>query len=153
MLSPTTDAERVELFDQLWNDLRRRDDRSEFFECEHCGRPIRWIRNIGSSTSSSLQIVAHPITTGRWFEPEQHAGLVAVFVDRTGFTIGRSIERDEIEDAFLYPCHWDVCTDARRIRDRLHRERVAGASLRGEEDLVPDPEVMRRYVQWRRELT
>lgn len=143
-----TDAELVELFDRLWHDLRRRDDRSEFQECEHCGRAVRWIANIGSKIGSSLQIVARPITTAAFFDAAEHHGLVAVFTDRTGFTTSRFTSRDDVEGAFLYPCHWDVCEDARRVRDRLHRERWGSSS--SDDALVPDPDVITRYERWRR---
>jgi hypothetical protein len=143
-----TDAELVELFDRLWQDLRRRDDRSEFHECEHCGRAVRWVANIGSRIGSSLQIVCRPVTTAAFYDPAVHHGLVAVFTDRTGFSVSRFTSADEVEGAFLYPCHWDVCDDARRVRDRMHRARWG--SRAGDDDLAPDPEVVSRYELWRR---
>lgn len=142
-----TDAQLVELFDRLWHDLRRRDDRSDFRECEHCGRAVRWIANVGSRIGSSLQIVARPVTTSAFFDAEHHAGLVAVFTDRTGFTVSRFTPRDEVEGAFLYPCHWDVCEDARRVRDRLHRARWGS---RGDDDPSFGSDVLLRYEEWRR---
>ena len=145
-----TDAELVELFDRLWHDLRRRDDRSDFHECEHCGRAVRWIANVGSRIGSSLQIVARPVTTAACFDPEEHHGLVAVFTDRTGFSVSRFTSRDELEGAFLYACHWDVCDDARAVRDRLHRERWGS---RRDDELVADSDVLLRYEQWRRSRT
>lgn len=148
-MRPPTDTELAELFDRLWHDLRRRDDRTEFHECEHCGRPVRWVANIGSKLGSSLQIVARPVTTGACFDAASHHGLVAVFTDRTGFTVSRFTARDEVEGAFLYACHWDVCEDARRVRDRLHRERYG--SRRDDDDLVAESDVLLRYEQWRRQ--
>lgn len=144
----STDATLVELFDRLWNDPRRRDDRSEFHECEHCGRAVRWIVNTGSRLGSSLPIIARPVSTAACFDAGEHVGLVAVFTDRTGFTVPRSTTPDDIEGAFLYRCHWDVCDDARRLRDRLHRERGGGAGG----DLDGDCELVRRYGAWRQRL-
>ena len=145
-----TDAQLIELHDRLWNDPRRRDDRAEFFECEHCGSPVRWVANIGSQRRSSLQIVARCVATAALFDPGAHAGMIAVFTDRTGFTVSRFTQADDIEGAFLYRCHWDVCGDARRIRDRIHRERYGAPTP----DLgtEPDPDVVDRYAAWRREL-
>ena len=151
MPTPTpSDAQLVELFDRLWNDASRRDDRSEFQECDSCGRAVRWIANIGSRLGSSLQIVARPVTTAAFFDPGEHHGLVAVFADRTGFTVSRFTPVDEIEGAFLYRCHWDVCEDARRLRDRLHRQRYGS---RDDEAADADPDILLRYEQWRRERT
>jgi hypothetical protein len=143
-----TDAELVELFDRLWHDPRRRDDRSEFFECEHCGRAVRWVANLGSRTRSSIQVVARPVTTAAFFDPAAHHGLVAVFTDRTGFTLSRFTERDDVEDAFLYACHWDVCDDARRVRDRMHRERYG--SRDDSDELAATDDAVLRYREWRR---
>lgn len=142
-----TPAELDELFDRLWNDPRRHDDRSEFSECEHCARAVRWVANLGSRRGSSLQVVARPVTTSTWFEPGEHHGLVAVFADRTGFTVSRSTTADEVDGAFLYPCHWDVCEDARRIRDRIHRDRYGTSQ---EHSPAPERDVVLRYHQWRR---
>ena len=145
-----TDAELVELFDRLWNDLRRRDDRSEFSECASCGRAVRWIANLGSATGGAMQIVARPITTSAFYDPAAHAGLVAVFTDRTGFTVSRFTPADEVEGAFLYPCHWDVCEFAARERERIGRERRASqAAQRAVDGQAPDPDVIRRYQAWR----
>ena len=141
------DARFVELFDRLWNDLRRRDDRSEFSECESCGRAVRWIVNLGSAWGGNIQIVAKPVTTAAFYDPEAHAGLVAVFTDRTGFTVSRFTPTDEVETAFLYPCHWDVCDHARSERDRISAERRAAfAPL--EDDLAPDVDAVLRYARW-----
>lgn len=145
---PPTDAQLVDLFDRLWNDVRRRDDRAQFFECEHCSRPVRWIANLGSQLRSSMQVVARPVTTAAFFDAAAHHGLVAVYTDRTGFTVSRFTTIDEVEGAFLYQCHWDVCEEARRVRDRKHRERYGAFD---EDELEPAPEVVRRYAQWRRE--
>ena len=145
---PPTDAELVDLFDHLWNDLRRRDDRSEFSECVSCGRPVRWVVNLGSARGGAIQIVARPVATAALYEPERHAGLVAVFTDRTGFTVSRFTPADEVEGAFLYPCHWDVCEHARRERDRISSER-AKVSHPELDPLAPDPDVVRRYAAWR----
>jgi hypothetical protein len=147
-----TDAELVELHDRLWNDPRRRDDRSAFFECEACGRAVRWIANLGSATGSSIQVVARPVATAATFDRDAHAGLVAVWPDRSGFTVSRVDEYHELEGALLYRCHWDVCADARRLRDRIARER--GGSRHGAGDGPRDrpelaPELLRRYVAWR----
>jgi hypothetical protein len=147
--TPPTESELVELFDRLWNDLRRRDDRSEFLECDHCGRAIRWIANLASPYRSSLQIVARPVTTSMFYEPAEHHGLVAVFTDRTGFTVSRFTEHDEVDGAFLYPCHWDVCEDAKRTRNRLHRERY-GPRPGDEDELEPTSDAVLRYEQWLR---
>lgn len=144
--STPTDEQLVELFDRLWHDLRRRDDRSDFSECEHCGRAVRWVANLGSRLGSSLQIVARPVTTAPFYDAETHQGLVAVFTDRTGFTVSRFTPADEVEGAFLYPCHWDVCEEARRFRDRLHRARYG---TRRDDDLHPAGEALLRYEQWR----
>ena len=144
---PPSDAELVELFDKLWNDLRRRDDRSEFAECEACGRAVRWVVNLGSAWGGNIQIVARPVATAAFYDPEQHAGLVAVFTDRTGFTVSRFTPADEVEGAFLYPCHCDVCDHARSERDRISRERRAAlAPLEG--DLAPDVDAVLRYSRW-----
>lgn len=140
-----TDAELVELHDRLWNDLRCRDDRSEFFECEHCGAAVRWIANLGSRLGSSMQIVARPVATAAFFDPEAHHGLVAVYTDRTGFTVSRQTPRDEVEGAFLYRCHWDTCELAKEVRDRLHRER------RGVERVEQPEPMLDRYASWRRD--
>ena len=149
---PPTDTELVELFDRLWNDLRRRDDRSEFTECEACGRAVRWVVNLGSAWGGNIQIVARPVTTAAFYDPEQHAGLVAVFTDRTGFTVSRFTPADEVEAAFLYPCHWDVCDHARRERDRISQERrAAAAPVDG--DLAPDVDAVLRYARWRESRT
>ena len=136
------------MFDRLWHDQRRKDDRSEFFECEHCARAVRWIANVGSRRGSSLQIVARPVTTAAFFRPQEPHGLVAVFADRTGFTVSRFTPVDEVEGAFLYACHWDVCEQAARLRDRLHRERYGS---RVDDDVVAEGEAISRYEQWRRE--
>jgi len=144
---PMTDAEHVALFDRLWGDERRRDDRSEFHECEHCGRAVRWISNSASRVGSSLQIVARPVTTSTWFDTGSHLGLIAVFPNRTGFTVSRAHTSDDLVGAFLYRCHWDVCVDAKRIRDRMHRERYGAPADAGELDAAPD--VVRRYAEWR----
>ncbi|MCB0878075.1 MAG: hypothetical protein KDC46_03745 [Thermoleophilia bacterium] len=143
-----TDAELVELHDRLWNDPRRRDDRSEFHECDACGRAVRWIANLGSAIGSSLPIVARPVATAATFDTVAHAGFVAVYVDRTGFTIPRGTSRDELDDAFVYRCHWDVCEHARRTRDRLSsaRDRAFEASPDPES---ADPDAVRRYIAWR----
>lgn len=151
-----TDAQLVELHDRLWNDPRRRDDRSEFFECEHCGGAIRWIANLGSRRGSSIQVIARPISTAACFSPSEHAGLVAVFRDRTGFTVSRFTAREDIEDALLYRCHWDACDEARRVRDRIHRERNPHSThalrVRADaEDSAPDDDALLRYAQWRSE--
>ncbi len=143
-----TDAELVELFDKLWNDLRRRDDRSEFSECAACGRAVRWIVNLGSARLGRIQIVARPVATAAFYDPATHAGLVAVFTDRTGFTVSRFTPADEVEGAFLYPCHWDVCEHARTERDRISRERRAAAAP-VVDALDPDPRVVLRYAAWR----
>jgi hypothetical protein len=145
---PPTEAELVELFDRLWHDLRRRDDRSEFSECEACGRAVRWVANLGSATGGAIQIVARPVATAAFYEPERHAGLVAVFTDRTGFTVSRFTPADEVDDAFLYPCHWDVCDHARRERDRISAERRARTAASAD-PLEPHWDVMRRYAEWR----
>lgn len=145
--TPRHDHELVELFDRFWHDLRRRDDRTEFAECEHCGRAVRWVSNIGSRLGSSLQIVARPVATSVGYDAEEHRGLVAVFTDRTGFTVSRSTDPSELEGAFLYRCHWDVCEPARQLRDRLHRERH-GSSARAAIDDMGD--AVHRYAQWRR---
>lgn len=145
-----TDAELVELFDRLWNDLRRRDDRSEFSECVACGRAVRWVANLGSATASSIQIVARPVVTAAFYDPTEHAGLVAVFTDRTGFTVSRFTPADEVEDAFLYPCHWDVCDHARSERDRISRERrAANFSSRETRDTDAEIDAVLRYRAWR----
>lgn len=141
-----TDVQLVELFDRLWNDPRRRDDRAEFSECDSCGRAVRWVANIGSRRGSSLQIVARPVTTAAFFDAVVHRGLVAVFRDRTGFSVSRFTTSDDVGDAFLYRCHWDVCADAARLRDRLHRDRYGLES--GDEGLAPAPDAVRRYQQW-----
>jgi hypothetical protein len=96
---------------------------------------------------SSLQIVARPVATAALFDAEAHHGLVAVYTDRTGFTISRFTTAAELEGTFLYRCHWDVCEDARRVRDRLHRERY------GFEDTpdAPAAHVVHRYDAWRRQ--
>ena len=94
---PVDDARFVELFDRLWNDLRRRDDRSEFSECEACGRAVRWVINLGSAWGGNIQIVARPVATAALYDPQQHAGLVAVFTDRTGFTVSRFTPVDEVD--------------------------------------------------------
>lgn len=148
MRPPTpTDVQLTELFDRLWNDQRRRDDRSEFQECEHCGRAVRWVANLASRFGSSLQIVARPVTTSAFFDASEHHGLVAVYADRTGFTVSRHTPADEVEGAFLYRCHWDVCEDARLLRDRLHRERYG--SHRDDEGLDPAADLLLRYRFWR----
>lgn len=144
---PPTDTELADLFDALWNDVRRRDDRSEFAECESCGRAVRWVVNLGSAWGGNIQIVARPVTTSAFYDPEVHAGLVAVFTDRTGFTVSRFTPADEVESAFLYPCHWDVCEHARRERDRISRERRA-AFAPIEDDLTPDVDAVLRYARW-----
>jgi hypothetical protein len=146
-----TDAELVELHDRLWNDPRRRDDRSEFHECASCGRAVRWIANLASGHGSSMQVVARPVTTAALFDPAAHAGLVAVFTDRTGFTVGAGTSPHDIEDAFLYQCHWDVCDDARRTRDRIagDRRRALDADIHAQSDA--DQDVVRRYALWRGE--
>jgi hypothetical protein len=141
------DARHIELFDRLWNDLRRRDDRSEFSECASCGRAVRWVVNLGSAWGGTIQIVAKPVTTAAFYDPEQHAGLVAVFTDRTGFTVSRFTPSDEVEAAFLYPCHWDVCDHARSERDRISRERRAAAAPI-DDDLTPDVDAVLRYARW-----
>jgi hypothetical protein len=145
---PPTDAELVELHDRLWNDPRRRDDRTEFHECDGCGRAVRWIVNLGSATGGSIPIVARPVGSAASFDPVAHAGLVAVWPDRTGFTIPRAIEPDELEHALLYRCHWDACDHARVVRDRLGRHRtrrVEHADAHGE----LDPQLLDRYAAWR----
>lgn len=147
---PPTEPELVELYDRLWSDPRRRDDRSDFQECEACGAAVRWIHNLGSRFGSSLQIVARPVTTAARIDPAQHRGMVAVFDDRTGFTIGRDVTVDELDDAFVYRCHWDECEHARRVRDRMHRERNGDLPRELDDDLEPDPDVVRRYDAWRR---
>jgi hypothetical protein len=146
-----TDAELVELHDRLWNDPRRRDDRSAFFECDACGRAVRWVANLGSATGSSIQVVTRPVATAATFDRDLHAGLVAVWPDRSGFTISRADDRDELDGALLYRCHWDVCADARRLRDRIARERGSrhAAGHAPGVDPEPDPELLRRYVAWR----
>lgn len=141
---PPTDAELVELFDRLWHDLRRRAD---FSECSACGRAVRWVANLGSARGGAIQIVARPVATAALYDPERHAGLVAVYTDRTGFTVSRFTPRDEVEGAFLYPCHWDVCDHARRERDRISSER-AKVSHPELDELAPDPDVVRRYAAW-----
>lgn len=148
MATPPTHAQLDELFDRLWNDERRRDDRSQFSECEFCARPLRWVVNIGSRRGSSMQIVARPVTTSMFFDPTTHHGLVAVFTDRTGFTVSRFTTVDEVEGAFLYQCHWDVCEDAARVRDRLHRDRYGTYSM--DDDLASAPDSVHRYEQWLR---
>jgi hypothetical protein len=146
-----SDAELVELHDRLWNDPRSRDDRSQFFECDACGGPIRWIANLGSARGGSIQVVARPVATAAFFDPFLHAGLVAVWPDRTGFTVGRATEASEVDGAFLYRCHWDTCDHARALRDRMSRERTrsnAAAAAVAVDDEV-DPELVRRYAAWR----
>jgi hypothetical protein len=146
---PPTDTELVEMHDRLWNDPRRRDDRSEFHECESCGRAVRWIANLGSRTGGNIQVVARPVTTAAFFDPAAHAGLIAVFTDRTGFTVSRATERAEVDQAFLYQCHWDVCEQSRMMRDRISRER---RGIRSETDPDADGrlDAMHRYTAWRR---
>ena len=146
-----SDAELVELFDRLWHDLRRRDDRSEFAECPSCGRAVRWIANLGSATGSAMQIVARPVATSAFYDPGAHAGLVAVFTDRTGFTVSRFTPADEVEGAFLYPCHWDVCEFASRERERIGRERRSRGAHHAVDGAAPDPDAVRRYEAWRGE--
>lgn len=141
-----TDSELARLHDRLWNDPRRRDDRSEFHECEECGRAIRWIVNLGSPTGGNIQVVARPVTTAAHLDLAQHAGLVAVWPDRTGFTLSTHTDPAEVDGAFLYECHWDVCEHARAVRDRMSRAR---SRPRLDVDPELDPELVRRYVAWR----
>lgn len=149
-----TDTELVDLHDRLWHDPRRRDDRSEFQECESCGRAVRWIANLGSRTGGNMQIVARPVTTAAWFDPDAHAGLVAVFVDRTGFTVSRATDPDEIDTAFLYQCHWDVCEQSRLERDRISSTRRRTAlrqpdAANDEDDGGGRLDALLRYAAWR----
>ncbi|MCW2928710.1 MAG: hypothetical protein JWM86_2678 [Thermoleophilia bacterium] len=148
---PPTEAELAELYDRLWRDERRRDDRSNFQECESCGAAVRWIHNLGSRFGSNIQIVARPHSTAARLDPAEHLGKVAVFTDRTGFTIGRDVTADELEDAFVYDCHWDVCDHARTVRDRMHRERTGRDQPEPVSATDPDPDLVRRYEAWRSE--
>lgn len=152
-MSPTrrtpTDAELVELHDRLWNDPRSRDDRSEFQECDDCGAPVRWIVNLGSAVGSAIQVVARPVASAAFFDADAHAGLVAVWPDRAGFTVGRATEPEEVDGSFLYRCHWDTCDAARRTRDRISRERAARRPFAADHDPEQDPELLRRYAAWR----
>ncbi|MCW2924249.1 MAG: hypothetical protein JWM98_1653 [Thermoleophilia bacterium] len=151
-MDPTApeDAALAAMFDRLWGDARRRADRSDFTECESCARAVRWVANLGSRRGSSLQVVARPVTTAAFFDPVAHAGLVAVFRDGTGFTVGRFTTRDDVEDAFLYRCHWDVCDHAASVRDRLHRERYGSAGADAQPGTTHG-DALHRYTQWRRD--
>jgi len=138
------------VLDNLWNDPRSRDDRSEFLECEHCGEPVRWIALLDSERGRNLQITARPVASGRWFDPSVHLGLVAVLPDRTGFTVGRFETADDLDDTVLYRCHWDTCDGARATKERLagrFRSTDPGEGSRFEQD----DEVVLRYGQWLRE--
>lgn len=142
-----TDAQLAELHDRLWHDVRRRDDRTEFSECDHCGRAVRWVANLGSAVGGNIQLVARPlVTSSALYDPALHAGLVAVFTDRTGFTVSRFTTRDELDGAFLYECHWDVCEHARRERDRISAERRR--PLRDPEQGWDELEALDRYAAW-----
>lgn len=144
-----TDAQLEELHDRLWHDLRRRDDRTEFSECESCGRAVRWVANLGSATGGNIQLVARPLVTATaLYDASRHAGLVAVFTDRTGFTVSRFTTRDELDGAFLYECHWDVCEHARSERDRISARRRRPS--RDPEGGFAELEAVDRYASWRR---
>jgi len=148
-MSPSTEHELDRLHDRLWSDPRRCDDRTQFTECEHCGRAVRWVANLGSRLGSSLQVIARPLTTAAFFDPNVHHGLVAVFTDRTGFTIGRFTTADDVGDALLYRCHWDVCDRAALMRDRLHRERYGAWGPIEQPSTTLD--ALNRYARWRNE--
>lgn len=146
---PPTDAQLAQLHDRLWHDLRRRDDRTEFAECDSCGRAVRWVANLGSATGGNIQLVARPlVTSAALYEPTRHAGLVAVFTDRTGFTVSRFTTREEVDGAFLYECHWDICEHARQERDRISAQRRHPA--RDAEQDFEALDAVDRYAAWRR---
>lgn len=153
-LDPASDAASVRaaalVEDRIWSDPRSQDDRAQFHECEHCGRPIRWIENLGSELGGNLPIVARPVTSGLWFDADRHRRLIAVYPDRTGFAVARTDTRELLDGTVLYACHWDVCDDARRVRDRLSRRREL-LDRAHEGGIEPDPEVVRRYDAWRRD--
>lgn len=143
------DAQLAQLYDRLWHDPRRRDDRTRFSECDACGRAVRWIANLGSGSGGNLQLVARPLVTSAvLYEPDRHAGLVAVFPDRTGFTVSRFTAREDLDGAFLYECHWDVCEHARQERDRISARRRR-AACDAEQDFEA-LEAVDRYAAWRR---
>ncbi len=110
---------------------------------------MRWIANLASGRGSSLQVVAQPVATAATYDEVAHAGLVAVYVDRTGFTVPRGTTRDELDGALLYRCHWDVCADARRTRDRMSAERRRGDESTRESVDPIDEDALRRYAAWR----
>lgn len=125
-------------------DLRSQDDRTGSHPCEHCERPARWIRNrAGSRDDSMLPIIARAVVSALHLDPERHAGMVAVFADRSGFTIARSTRASEVEGAWLYHCHWDGCDYARARRDRFARPRPTS-------DPAPSADAVHLYDAWRR---
>jgi hypothetical protein len=148
--TPTTVAELEQLHDRLWNDPRRRDDRTQFHECDSCGAAVRWIANLGSDRGGSMPIVTGVVATAATWDPLVHAGLVAVLRDRTGFTVSRTTTRDELDDALLYRCHWDSCAHAREERDRIAGERQRTASA-DPHPAAEHPDALRRYEAWLRE--
>lgn len=139
----------ADALDTDWDDPRARDDRTAFFECEHCGDAVRWITLLDSERGRNLQVTARPVARGRWFDPRVHLGLVAVLPDRTGFTVGRFELREDLEDTVLYRCHWDTCDGARAMRDRIAGQRSRLAT-EGDGAFDHEDEVVLRYEQWRR---
>lgn len=137
-----------DMLDRLWSDPRAVDDRTQFEECSACGRPYRWLRNVGSQRASNMPIVARAVISGRLFDPSRHAGLVAVAADRTGFTTSRSTDPADVADTVLYRCHWDVCEAAAARRAELSHVRRGGerADVGGS---VTDIDALHRYAQWR----
>lgn len=93
--------------------------------CEHCGREVRWVRNLGGRRhDSALQVLDARAASTAAFEADVHRGLVAVYQDGTGFTVSRHTTWVSLEGASLHHCHWDVCAGARADRDRISRERA-----------------------------
>ena len=89
-----------------------------------------------------LAIVARVVLSGVHLDLDRHAGMVAVFPDRSGFTIGRLTRAVQVEGAWLYRCHWDVCDLARARRDRCARPPIRYPG--------PSVELVHLYDAWLR---
>jgi hypothetical protein len=97
-----------------------------------------------------MPLVARAPTSARARDPHLCRGLVAVYADACGFTVGASTTADELHDAWLYQCHWDVCEHAATERDRWTRQRASVDADASELD-GPALAAHHRYAAWRNE--